>query len=145
MYKSQNTANTANRTVFTDHLQEQSSRKFVVNQRSVRDHTSGTNRETKEATAESPRGDGPWKGQAGRPHGLVASLHSLKFQWKSLLVEKRGRDGSEIGTKGPPALTSRYTVIVYPGLPAEGEEKDGYLGLCLYTSRNTFIKAIPSI
>ena len=37
------------------------------------------------------QGDGPWKGQAGRPHGLVASLQlSLKFQWKSLLVEKRG-------------------------------------------------------
>ena len=39
MYKSENTAN---RMVFTDHLQEQSSRKFVVNQRSACDHTSGT-------------------------------------------------------------------------------------------------------
>ena len=51
MYKSENTAN---RMVFTDHLQEQSSRKFVVNQRMpVITHLEllmlGTDRETKES------------------------------------------------------------------------------------------------
>ena len=45
MYTSENTDNTANRMVITDwnyNLQKQSSRKFVVNQRSACDHTSGT-------------------------------------------------------------------------------------------------------
>ena len=100
MYESENTANAANRMGITDwnyHLQEQSSRKLVVNQRSVCDHTSGTadigNEQSNQGKQQlrAPRGDGTWKGQAGRPRGLALSVQlSLKFWWKSLLIEKRG-------------------------------------------------------
>lgn len=100
MYESENTANAANRMGITDwsyHLQEQSSRKFVVNQRSVCDHTSGTadigNKQSNQGKRQlrAPRGDSPWEGQSWRPRGLALSVQlSLKFQWKSLLIEKRG-------------------------------------------------------